>query len=130
MKLKSWVATGVALLCMAAPLCADDGAVVGEAGLVCNQPVFDFGEARKDQTITNRFVLRNAGTNTISILNVRPSCGCTTATLATNRLAPGGTNDLQFALSLAGRSGYQRKSIYVETDDPHKPRLKPTRLGT
>ena len=94
------------------------------AGLVCVQPVFDFGEKPSGAMVTTSFVLRNDGTNTVGIVNVRPTCGCTTVGLATNRLTPGARTDLSATLSLVGRKGRQRKAIYVETDDPRQPRLR------
>lgn len=95
-----------------------------ESGLSCSRPVFDFGEVPADSTITNTFSLRNAATNPVVILNVRSGCGCTTVSLATNRVAPGGGTALTVVLSLAGRRGPQRKAIYLETDDPRQPRLR------
>lgn len=132
MKLRMWgVGTAIVLwgLCARAgepvePAEPAENGAPDEAGLVCAQPMFNFGEARRDQSITNTFLLRNTGSNTVTIINVRPTCGCTTAVPSTNSVAPGATAELKAALSLAGRSGYQRKAIYVETNDPRKPRLR------
>jgi len=95
-----------------------------ETGLVCDQPVFSFGEVRADLSVSNTFILRNAGTGTVTIVNVRPTCGCTTTALTTNELAPGAVTALRASLSLAGRTGFQSKTIFVETNDRRKPRLR------
>ncbi len=116
-----WVAPGL-LRAEEPPAPAESAQSV--ASLVCVQPVFDFGEAPSGATVTNVFLLRNDGTNAVTIVNVRPTCGCTTAGVATHRLAPGATTELNAVLSLAGRKGYQRKAIYVETDDLRQPRLR------
>lgn len=127
-----WLAVGVlSVVCVVRPLRAAqaDGGVQPEstpmaAGLVCDRPVFDFGLVRADWSVTNAFVLRNVGTGTVSIVNVRPTCGCTTTALATNELAPGATTELRATLSLVGRTGHQNKAIFVETNDRLHPRLK------
>ena len=127
-----WLVAGVlSVVCVARPLRAAEEPVAApsvptpvETGLVCDRPVFDFGEVRADLSVTNTFVLRNAGTGTVSIVTVRPTCGCTTTALATNELAPGAATELRATLSLAGRTGRQSKAIFVETNDRQKPRLK------
>lgn len=116
-----WVASG-SLLSGESPAPADP-AQPG-AGLVCVPPVIDFGDARSGTSISSTFILRNDGTNAVTIINVRPTCGCTTVGLATNRLVPGAMTELTAVLSLVGRRGRQSKAIYVETDDPRQPRLR------
>ena len=101
----------------------------GRASLVCDQPVYEFGERSVNDAVTHTFVLRNAGTQPVHLLNVRTSCGCTTAALATNVLAPGQTTDLLASLSLLGRRGQQRKTIYVESDDPYAGNLRLELVG-
>ena len=127
-----WLAVGVlSAVCMARPVSAAEETVAVPSlpsptatGLVCDRPVFDFGEVRADLAVTNTFILRNAGTGTVSIVNVRPTCGCTTTALATNQLAPGAVAELRATLSLVGRTGHQNKAIFVETNDRLNPRLK------
>ena len=98
--------------------------------LVCDDPAFDFGAVSNDQSVPHTFVLRNEGTAHVVIANVRTTCGCTTATLATNTLAPGQRCDLVATFVLRGRKGPQRKALYVESNDPHKPRLRLELSGT
>lgn len=93
-------------------------APAGPRGLVCEQPVFEFGDSTPDQVITHTFVLRNAGADAVRILSVRSGCGCTTTTLSTNQVAPSQSAELLTHLDLKGRKGVQRKPIYVETDAP------------
>ena len=123
---------GLAVAALASRVVAEAPAASGVAGsgLVCEVAEQSFGEARADASVTNTFALSNAGTNAVRILNVRPTCGCTTAALSTNVLPPGTTAQLTTVLSLAGRRGYQRKAVYVESDDPVHPHLKVEVTGT
>ena len=91
--------------------------------LVCEQPVFTFGDWDSNSNMVHAFVLTNAGTGPVVIRNVRTSCGCTTAQLATGTLAPGQTTELTAVLSLKGRRGLQHKTIRVESNDPVRPVL-------
>lgn len=124
--MKYWLVT---VGCAAIALCSVGQDAPGHASLICSQPVYEFGERSANEVVTNTFVLRNAGTNAVHLLNVRTSCGCTTAALATNVLAPGQTTDLLANLSLQGRRGQQRKTIYVESDDPYAGNLRLELVG-
>jgi hypothetical protein len=105
--------------------------VVAPTGNVfsCDQPVFDFREVSPGAVIAHAFVLQNRSTNTVRILNVRTSCGCTTTAMATNLLLPGQALELTVSLNLQGRSGPQRKTLTVESDDPMNPRLRLAMTG-
>jgi len=64
----------------------------------------------------------NTGKQAVTILDMRPSCGCTTATLEKNTYRPGESGQIRIALTLKGLSGSQQKTIEVLTDDsPDKP---------
>ena len=73
------------------------------------------------QVITNTRVVTVTNSITpaaVTILNVHPSCGCTTAELPTPPwLLPPGTNSIiKVAVNLAGKSGMIFKSVNVATD--------------
>lgn len=106
-------------------------AVVAPIGNVfsCDQSVFDFREVPPGAVISHSFVLQNRGTNTVRILNVRTSCGCTTTAMATNLILSGQAMELTAILDLKGRSGAQRKTITVESDDQVTPRLRLAMTG-
>lgn len=108
---------GVAMLCTAvtAPCMAgEEAASVG--GLTCVAPLYPFGNLGPEQKVKHSFVLTNTSDKVVRIGAVRVGCGCLTSTLATNSVLPGGTTELTAVMSLAGRKGYQRKPIYVESD--------------
>jgi cytochrome c553 len=73
-----------------------------------------------DGTALANFVFNfsNASTNPVVILNVRPSCGCTTTKLPPLpwTLPPGAKGQMEATVNLAGKSGTLYKSLTVYTD--------------
>lgn len=101
----------------------------GAPKISCEAPVFDFGST-EEETINHGFVLRNIGSATLEITNIKAACGCTTTQLDTMSLEPGREVTLNSVLSLKGRQGKQTKTIAVETNDPETPVLTLTLTGT
>jgi mono/diheme cytochrome c family protein len=68
------------------------------------------------------FNFTNVSSSPIVILNVRPSCGCTTAKLPPLpwTLAPGTNGQMMATVNLAGKSGTLYKSLNVYTDKGFK----------
>ena len=52
---------------------------------------------------------------------MRTSCGCTTAALKKNDVAPGEKGEIVATLKTGDRVGQQAKTVTVETDDPKNP---------
>jgi hypothetical protein len=69
-------------------------------------------------TAVATFGFQNAGDKPVKITSVRPSCGCTTTTLAKNEFAPGEKGEIVATFKIGERSGTQLKTIGVDTDDP------------
>lgn len=67
------------------------------------------------------FKYENKGAKPIHINSVRTSCGCTTAALAKNDVAPGEKGEIVATLKSGDRVGMQQKTVTVETDDPEHP---------
>jgi len=67
------------------------------------------------------FKYENKGDAPIHIKAVRPSCGCTTAALAKNEVAPGEKGEITATFNIGDRTGVQVKTVTVETDDPKGP---------
>lgn len=72
-------------------------------------------------TAVAAFKYENKGSTPVHIKAVRPSCGCTTAALAKNDVAPGEKGEITATFNIGDRTGTQVKSITVETDDPKQP---------
>ena len=64
------------------------------------------------------FSFTNVTANIVTILNVHPSCGCTTAEMPPVpwQLAPGTNGEMRLSVNLAGKSGILNKSVKFTTD--------------
>ncbi|MDZ4198299.1 MAG: DUF1573 domain-containing protein, partial [Kiritimatiellia bacterium] len=93
------------------------------AGLVCDEPTYDFGDKTENDPVEHEFVIRNEGSRAVEIHAVRPSCGCTVANLSERMIPPGGEAKIRVALSLKGRRGRQRHAVAVESSDRQTPVL-------
>jgi hypothetical protein len=89
--------------------------------LDCPEPEFAFGARDETDTVTHTFVIRNTGDAPLEITRLRPACGCTVARMDAPRIPPEGEGRLSATLTLKGRSGPQRKSIRVHSNDPDNP---------
>jgi hypothetical protein len=98
-------------------------ALSARAGLVCTNSTFDYGTVSAATSPANAFVLKNTGTHTVTITRVRASCGCVASAATKKIVAPGEQTEVKVRVSLAGRSGPQRKTVFVQTDSPETPQL-------
>jgi hypothetical protein len=57
----------------------------------------------------------------VKITSVHASCGCTTAALAKETVAPNESGEITATFTIGERSGVQNKTITVRTDDPTEP---------
>jgi hypothetical protein len=80
-------------------------------------------------TLKHRVVIENVGGDTLNIANVRPSCGCTTAPLSRNLLAPGDTASIDVSIDMKGRTGPQHKTITITSNDSARPSLAVTLMA-
>jgi hypothetical protein len=70
-----------------------------------------------DQFVEAKYQFTNTGNYPVTIIEVQPSCGCTTVQLAKKEFAPGESGELTARFDFAGRTGRQEKSIVVLTKD-------------
>ena len=94
---------------------------------------FDFGlfkEITGPKTGTSSFV--NLGPDTISVIAVKPSCGCTSSDFSDAPLAPGDTAFIHYTYDPTMRTGKFDKSVRVTLSDGsrHKIRITGNVLGT
>lgn len=85
------------------------------------EPSYDFGQVVEGGKLTHVFTLKNLGGGPLHIDQVRTSCGCTAAALKTKEIAPHGEGQIEVTFDTNHRSGDQRKTITVTSDDPIKP---------
>ncbi|OQW96502.1 MAG: hypothetical protein BWK77_04455 [Verrucomicrobia bacterium A1] len=100
---------------------AQEPAAAPAPKLVCDEPTFNFGEMDNSKDVEHTFLLKNEGTLTLEIGQVRASCGCTVASTSQKTVPPGQTTEVSARLSLRGRQGPQHKTITVQSNDPQQP---------
>lgn len=109
------------LLGMAGLLLGLGAGAAPQPRLVCDQPVFDFGERESSGELEHEFVIRNAGDIALQINNLRPTCGCLVPKFTDRIIAPGRTASITVRFVLRGRQGQQTKLVYIESNDPDQP---------
>lgn len=99
---------------------------IGSANLLA-QPQIDFPDGTildwgivrpKDHPLNGKIIIQNSGTDTLKIVNVQPTCGCTYAPLTKNILLPGEKTDLAITLSISNYEGPISKHIRIYSNDP------------
>lgn len=70
-----------------------------------------------DKVAAVRFAFINAGTEPVTITEVRPSCGCTVPQLAKNTYAPGERGELEVSFHPGNREGTVSMPLILRTDD-------------
>jgi hypothetical protein len=89
--------------------------------ILCEQPVFYFGERNNTAKIRHTFTLKNVGDAVLKLGEAKTSCGCTRAGTYLHELLPGETTRVTLQLDLRRRYGVQNKFITIPTNDPrHK----------
>jgi hypothetical protein len=96
-------------------------AATTQASLIFEKTTIDLNPEMGATKVDAVFKYENKGKTPVHIKAVKPSCGCTTAALAKNDVAPGEKGEITATFSIGDRSGPQVKTVSVETDDPQAP---------
>jgi len=100
-------------------LCLLFGWVVTAAPIIrIDNPEYNFGSILEGFAVKHTFVIQNTGDETLEIMDVFASCGCTATELSKTSLAPQETVNLEVLVNTAGFSGTISKHITVHTNDP------------
>lgn len=70
-----------------------------------------------DKEAVAHFKYKNTGDKPVKITAVKPSCGCTTAALPKDVVAPGESGEITATFHIGDRMGTQTKTIRVMTDE-------------
>ena len=83
-------------------------------------PIVEFGEVADFETKTAKVQFTNTGTGVLEIIQVKPTCGCTSTKLDKTRFESGEGDTINLTFKPKG-SGSQTKTVIVVTNDPQKP---------
>jgi hypothetical protein len=81
----------------------------------------DLGDVREGIVTKRTLTLGNDGSDTLRILDVTTSCGCTTVKPVRKILAPGETTLLPVTINSRGFRGRVRREVRIATNDPREP---------
>lgn len=84
---------------------------------------WDWGYMPKGIKVAHFYKIQNLGEDTLKIASVKPGCGCTSAPLKKNNLAPGESVDLEVSFDAKNFMGKVNKSVTVTSNDPTTPSL-------
>jgi hypothetical protein len=107
-------------------------ALVATSAMLVAQPkleivggqTYDWGSLRppKDNILHATVVLKNVGTELLTITEVKPGCGCTKSTQGKSELKPGDTTHVGLSLTLSPQqSGSITKSVTFKSNDATQP---------
>ena len=83
----------------------------------------EFGLIFDDQRQEHEFVFHNNGDQELEILNVKTTCGCTSAPLTKMKYAPGETGVITVKFNPARKKGKTQQRITVRSTDPERPEV-------
>lgn len=82
----------------------------------------DFGTIFRGDIIKKEIRVRNAGSDTLILYRVIPSCGCTGAVASGDRIPAGKSGTVDITFNSQNFTGTVHKSITIETNAPDSPR--------
>jgi len=90
----------------------------------------DFGTVSEGEVVEHQFSFENRGQVTLMMGKLTTSCGSCTAALASANVIPaGGHGRIDVVFQTAGYKGKVRREVYIESNDPQRPRVMLTLVG-
>lgn len=84
---------------------------------------FYFGYMPMNAIVQHVYWVRNTGSDTLRIITVKPGCGCTTAPISKDAIAPGDSAHLKVIFDSKNMTGKMVKDIDIFSNDPNKQSL-------
>jgi len=101
---------------------------VGMAGVfaagalrVEGESVWDFGQVKAGRVVSNKFILKNSGSQTVKIERTDTSCGCTVGKISRIKLEPFDEAKVEVSFNSSGYQGKVEQKIFVRTDEAENP---------
>lgn len=83
----------------------------------------EMGDVYQGQKAERVVYIRNIGTDTLKINEVKAQCGCTATLMTEKNLAPGDSGKLNISFNTTGQNGKVGKEVYVTSNDPQTPKV-------
>lgn len=123
--LKTVVVIALAALAVI-PVFAKKNKQEGTPKPVIAEKVYDFGIIKeKGGPVSHDFIIENAGTGNLVVIDATAECGCTRPDYPKNPIAPGKSSKLKVTYNPIGRPGAFEKTVTVKTNgSPRKVSVK------
>lgn len=92
--------------------------------------VMDLGPIYHGEVRNVPLIVRNTGTQVLTISGVETSCGCTTAKRNVDAIPPGGADTIRLSFNSLGFHGPITKVVTVRSNDPAHPYAEARLTGT
>lgn len=87
------------------------------AQIVVDQDIHDFKDIELSTFVEHTFFIKNSGNDTLTIINVHASCGCTAAVMDNMKVAPGGISRLKVKYDAHNKGlGPVTKTITIQSN--------------
>lgn len=86
--------------------------------------LWDFGKIKEGEVFKHEFNFKNITGKTLTIKDVRTSCGCTVSEVKSKTLAPQENTSIEVKFNSKGYSGQISQYVYVNTDSAENPVYK------
>lgn len=83
----------------------------------------DLEDLYKGQKIERIVTVKNAGTDTLRISNVKAQCGCTATFMSEKNLGPSDTGQLSIIFDTQNQLGKVTKQVFITSNDTSQPKL-------
>jgi hypothetical protein len=89
---------------------------------VLPEPMFDIGDYYQGQKAEHLLTVKNVGTDTLKIADVKAQCGCTATMMAEKVLAPGQEGKLSITFDTHSYTGKVTKQVWITSNDTSSPK--------
>jgi len=92
------------------------------ASIAFDSTTRDFGRVSEGAVLKHIFKFANKGNATLEIIRVDSSCGCTSALLSKNKIAPGNSGEIEVVIATKDLPASElSKTVSVMSSDPRQP---------
>ncbi|HUL45180.1 MAG TPA: DUF1573 domain-containing protein [Bacteroidota bacterium] len=89
---------------------------------VLPEAIFDIGDYYQGQRAEKKLSVKNVGTDTLRISDVRAQCGCTATMMTDKILGPGKEGTLSITFDTHAYDGKVTKQVYITSNDASSPK--------
>lgn len=82
---------------------------------------YNFGTVTQGTLVKTRFTIRNEGSKTLLVQDIKPSCNCSVTSWERREIPPGDSMAVQVSFNTAGKIGRQRKTFSILSNAANSP---------